>query len=87
MPEICGACSQLFLPQGLSLEDAVILEIREKERGLREGSAPAQIDEKDSVLDAKPIVSARKVQVGSEATLGESKNSSEFQDSSATGFF
>lgn len=65
----------------------MISEIRENERGLREGREPAQIDEKDSVLEAKPIVSAQKVKVGSEATLGESKNSPEFQDSSATGFF
>lgn len=65
----------------------MILEIREKERGLREGSEPAQINEKDSVLEAKPIVSSRKVQVGSEATLGEGKDSPEFQDSSAAGSF
>lgn len=65
----------------------MISEIREKERGPREGSEPAHIYEKDSVLEAKPTVSTQKVQAESEATLGEGKNSPEFQDSSATGFF
>lgn len=44
-------------------------EIREKEKGPREGNEPAQIYEKASVLGAEHMVSAEKLQAESEATL------------------
>lgn len=50
-----------------------------KKSRTQKGSKPAQIYEKSSVLEAKHIYT-QKVQVESEATVGEGKNSLEFQD-------
>lgn len=63
--DICGTCSQVLLPPRTF---SVGGEIREKEKGPREGNEPAKIYEKASVLDAEHMVSAQKVQAESEAT-------------------
>lgn len=44
---------------------SVSTEIKEKEKGCKEGNEPAQIYEKASILEVNHIVSAQKVQVES----------------------
>lgn len=44
-------------------------EIKEKEKGCKEGNEPAQIYEKASILEAKHIVRLRKYRLNLEATI------------------